>query len=145
MRTGLLNTENEKSKRELYNVLKELKPGSYVYTIKKNRNIRSMSANKYYHAILNIIAISTGHTHEELHEALKLKFNYEVIFFPKGGSQMIGKSTSNMDTKEFAGYINRVKQWALDEFDIRIPESNNIDEAKWMEFENLYNENFNGF
>lgn len=140
----LYEVGNNESHKEVGKTLRELKPGTYTVEIKKNRAIRSLSANKYYHLILNIIGIETGHTHEELHEAMKLKFNSEVIFFPKGGSQMIGKSTSTLDTKEFAGYVSRVKRWALDEFNIIIPESRDVDQMRWMEIQNVYDENQQG-
>lgn len=145
MKILLYKAKDAESHKKLGKALQDLPDGEYVVEVKKNRNIRSMSANKYYHAILNIIGISTGHTHAELHETLKLKFNCEVVFFPKGGSQTIGKSTNGLDTKEFAAYINRVKQWAIDEFGISIPEAKDVDYVKWMEYENTYNENTNGF
>lgn len=145
MKFFLYNPKDPKNHKELGQFLQEFPDGEYVIQVKKNRPVRSLNANKYYHAILNIIAVSTGHTHEELHEAMKLKFNCSVIFFPKGGSQMVGKSTSDLDTKEFAAYVNQVKKWALDEFSIIIPETKDIDYNRWMEIENAYSENFSGF
>jgi hypothetical protein len=143
-RIYLYKAKDEASHKEIGKKLRELPEGTYVIEIKKNQAVRSLSANKYYHLILNIIAIDTGHTHEELHEALKLKFNCKVIFFPKGGSQVVGNSTADLDTKEFAGYVNRVKQWALDEFSIQIPEPKDVDYKRWMEIETTYENNFNG-
>ncbi len=142
MRTFIITSGDEKTYKDLGKYLRELKPGSnYIVEVKKNRAIRSMSQNKYYHAILNIIGISTGHTHEELHEAMKMKFNCKVIFFPKGGSQVVANSTANLDVMDFTGYINRVKNWALNEFDIKIPEAKDIDYARWLELENTYDQN----
>lgn len=133
------------SHKQLGKALAELPPAEYVVQIKKNRSIRSLQANKYYHVILNIIGISSGHSHDELHEICKLKFNSHMIDLPKGGSHVIGKTTTDLDTIEFAGYVNRVKQWAQDEWGITIPEARDIDYARWMEIENTYNENFSGF
>ena len=130
---------------ELNQYIKSLQPGDYLITIKKNRPIRSMSANKYYHVILNLIGIHTGHTHEQLHDICKKKFNYEVINLPKSGSEIHGMSTANLDTKEFAAYVNRVKQWAMDEFNIIIPEAKDVDYAKWMAIENEYDKVQSGF
>jgi len=132
------------SHKNLGKKLSELKPGDYVLTIKKNRAVRSLSQNKYYHCILKIVGIETGHTHDELHEALKLKFNASVIFFPKGGSQIVGKSTSDLDTKEFTSYINQVKNWAMHEFGIVIPELKDLDYMRWIAIENTYAENQQG-
>jgi len=144
MKILLYKAGDEKSHKDLGRKLQELKEGEYVVTIKKNRAIRSLSQNKYYHAILNIIGIETGHTHEELHEALKMKFNSEMIFFPKSGSQVVAKSTSDLDSGQFTAYINRVKNWALNEFSIVIPEAKDIDYQRWIEIENAYEENQHG-
>jgi hypothetical protein len=139
----LYKAGDAESHKQFGREIQQLKPGEYVVKITRNRPIRSLNANKYYHAILNIIGIETGHTHEELHEALKLKFNAKIIHFPKGGSQVVGESTSNLDSKEFAGYVNQVKNWALNEFGIVIPEARDIDYQRWMEIENAYEENQN--
>lgn len=145
MRTFIIKSGDEKTYKPLGVYLRELKPGgNYIIEVKKNRAIRSMSQNKYYHAILNIIGISTGHTHEELHEAMKMKFNCKMIFFPKGGNQVVPQSTSNLDTAEFTAYINRVKRWCIDEFNIIIPEAKDIDYARWLELENTYDQNQQG-
>lgn len=143
-RIYLYKAKDANSHKELGQKLKELPDGEYVVEIKKNRAIRSLNSNKYYHVILNIIAISTGHTHEELHEAMKIKFNCQVIFFPKGGSQIVGKTTSDLDSGEFSAYVNRVKQWALDEFGIVIPQANDIDYKRWIEIETTYEDSFRG-
>lgn len=152
MKHFIYDNRQEESKREFYNKLKSLEQAEYVVVIKRNCAVRSLSANKYYHAILNIICIKSGQgtgdkifDHDQLHELLKKKFNNEVIFFPKGGSELVGKSTSDLDTKEFAIYINRVKQWAIDEFDIVIPELKDLDYKGWMEIENEYDKTFSGF
>lgn len=144
MKTVILKTDDEDSKRKLYNVLKELKPGSYVVEIKKNRNVRSLSANRYYHAILNIACMELDITHENMHEAMKYKFNSTVVFFPKGGSQCIGNTTSDLDTKEFTAFVNRVKQYLQDDLGIIIPEAKDIDYGRWIEIQNSYDDNFPG-
>lgn len=144
MKIMLYTSKDAASHKKLGEALRELPEGEYVITVKKNRAIRSLSANRYYHCILNIIGIHTGHTHEELHEAMKMKFNCAVIYFPKGGSQIVGKTTSDLDSAEFSSYIARVKQWALDEFNLVIPEAKDIDYKRWMEIENNYDETVAG-
>ncbi len=143
-RIYLYKSKDAKSHKELGQKLQELPEGEYVVEIKKNRAIRSLNANKYYHAILNIAAIETGITHADLHEAMKYKFNSKVIFFPSGGSQCIGNSTANLDSGEFSGFVNRVKQYITDDLGINIPEAKDITYQRWMEIETTYAENFNG-
>lgn len=148
----LYDNRTEEGKRDLYKKLKELPDGEYVIEVKKNKAIRSMTANAYYHVVLNIICTSTGQgtgdknfDHDQLHEILKRKFNSDTFHLPKGGVEVVGKSTSEMDTTEFASYINRVKQWAKEEFGIIVPEREDLDYKKWMEIDNEYNKTYSGF
>lgn len=145
MKTVLYKAGDDKSHMELGKMLRELKPGEYVVTVKQNRQIRSLSANKYYHAIINIIAIHTGHTHDQIHDICKHKFNGDVVHLPKGGMVIVAKTTSDLDTKEFASYINRVVQWAQEEFDIIIPSPADIDTKMWMDIQNNYERVFSGY
>lgn len=141
----LYRAKDETSHRMVGKTLSELPEAEYVIEIKKKRQIRSLSANRYYHFILNIISVHTGHSHEELHEALKLKFNGQIIHFPKGGSQMIGGSTANLETDQFTAYVNRVKQFALDEFSIVLPEAGEVTNQHEMEAENNYESTQSGW
>lgn len=152
MRLFLYSAKNEKSHKELGSLLRELPEGDYVIQIKKNRAVRSLNANKYYHAILNLICIQSGQgtgdknfDHAELHEILKKKFNSRIIYFTKGGAEIVGQSTSDMDSKEFGSYVNQVKKWAQDEFGIIILEPQDIDYLKWMAIANEYSRTFSGY
>lgn len=144
MKVLLYTAGDAASHKELGKQLQDLKPGTYVIEVKRNRPVRSLSANKYYHALLNIAAIETGITHNDLHEAMKYKFNSKVVFFPSGGSQCIGNSTSDLNSAEFAGFVNRVKQYFTDEVGLIIPEQKDIDYKTWIEIQNTFDENFNG-
>lgn len=125
--------------------LQAMKAGEYIVQVKRRKPIRSISANAYYWVILNIISMSTGeYDRDRLHEICKRKFNGELIQLPKGGTELIGRSTADLDSKEFAGYVTRVKQWALDEWGIIIPELKDIDYKRWMEITNAYDDNFSG-
>lgn len=138
MRHFLYKAKDAESHKEMGRKLQELPEGQYVIQVKKNRAIRSLSYNKYYHFVVNVIATHTGLSHDELHEALKYKFNRTTIFFPDGSSEQIGKTTSDLDVAEMAGYVNRVKQFALDNLGIIIPDLKDVDYMKWMEAENNY-------
>lgn len=145
MRLFLYEAKNEKHHKELGAYLRTLEEGLFVVTVKKNRPIRSLKANGYYHIILTLIATETGVNHEQLHEICKLKFNPEIINLPKGGHQTLGKNTATLDTKEFGAYINRVKQWARDEFNLNLPEPGDLDTMRRMEIENNYTRTFSGY
>lgn len=155
MRVFFYTPDNPATHKELGRKLAELPktrknsqdmdvPIHYRIEVYEKKAIRSLKANAYYHVILNIIAIDTGHTHEQLHEICKKKFNGDIIHLPKGGMEQVGKTTTNMDTAEFTGYVNRVKQWAQDEFGITIPEPSRLDERTIAEIQNTYEENNSG-
>lgn len=151
MRLFLYEAKNEKHHKELGAYLRSLEKGNYVVTVKHNRPIRSLSANKYYHFILNEICIHSGQgtgdqnfDHAELHEILKKKFNSRIVKL-KSGSEIVGQSTSDLDSKEFTDYVNKVTMWAKDEFGIIIPEAKDVDYLRWMENENRYTQTFSGY
>lgn len=145
MKTITYTSGNANDHKKVGQLLRELPDGQeYVIQIKRNRPVRSLSQNKYYFLCLNIIGLSTGHTTEELHEICKLKFNSDIIHFPKSGSQILGKTTSDLDSKEMTAYINRVKLWANDEFGIVIPEAQSMTNQRIMEIHNLYDDSVSG-
>lgn len=151
MRTFIYTSGDPQSHKEAGRKLQELpltKDGKgidYAIVIKQNRPVRSLSSNKYYHAVLNIIAIHTGHDHDFLHDEMKRKFNSETVFFPKSGTVIKPKSTADLDTKEFGAFVNRVKLWAMDEFSIVIPEPEDVTYQRWMEIQNEYSRAFSGY
>lgn len=130
-----------KSVKEFGDKFRELENGNWVFEVKKNRPIRSLSQNRFYHVVLKIIGIETGHTHEQLHELMKRMFNSDVIHLPKGGTQIVGKSTATLSDVEFLGYVNRVKDWALSEYSIIIPTREQMDTARELAINTAYSEN----
>lgn len=151
---------HKKLGRELEQLPKD--KGDYIITVKRNRPIRSLSANRYYHAIINIIAIDTGHTHEQLHDYCKQHFApmESIVFELKNMSEQqiadlvarklnppetVIRSTKDMNSTEFATYINKIKMWAAERLGILIPEAKDIDYKKWLEIETEYEKVTSGF
>lgn len=86
---------------------------------------RSKSQNAYYWSVpLALIAESTGHTTEEVHDVLK------AMFLPRKFVQLGAheietvKSTAELDTIEFETYLERIRAWASTELGIIIPNPN---------------------
>lgn len=126
--------------------LSGLKPGEYVIEIKRNRAIRSIQANKYYFGVvLKTIAAETGIEALELHELFKFKFNAKIINFKTGWTEIIPGSTSGLDSTEFSVYLNKIKQYVLNQFAIDIPESDKIDTETWMQIQEQYDRVHNQF
>lgn len=83
---------------------------------------RSKSANAYYWGVcLTLIAESTGHTTEEVHQAVK------ELFLPRrfvrlGHNEIeVAKSTTELMTDEFEKYLTQLRAWAETELNITIP------------------------
>ena len=90
-----------------------------VQTLEKERNLRSLSQNRYYWGVvIEILAEEFGYEREEMHEALKMKFlrKHDDTKLPTVGS------TARMNTAQFSDYIDRVMRWAATDYSIYIPE-----------------------
>ena len=86
---------------------------------------RSLSQNALYWSWLSIIARETGNDKEDLHFYFRQKFNLTTIFIGFDVVE-VGKSTRNLTTQEFTEYLDKVKQFALNELDINLPEPNQV-------------------
>jgi len=74
---------------------------------------RSNPQNKYYFGVVvDMISEETGNEPEETHELLKLKF-----LKPMGKA-----NTTQLDTREFNLYIEKIQRWAAIELGCIIPD-----------------------
>lgn len=93
--------------------------------IKKDR---SNNQNRYYWGVVvNELSEHTGFTPDEVHEILKHKFLWKVLFVKaKSGTDkvLVGKSTAQLTTAEFENFMRDVRQWASIELGVWIPEPN---------------------
>jgi len=95
-------------------------------TIRKVRNTRSLSQNKYYWGVVvEILADHFGYTPEELHEELKRKFNPQPSRIDH--DKTYGGSTAKLSTVEFGKYIDSIITWASSEYGIVIPSPDEIE------------------
>src|SRR6188768_3163269 len=109
-------------KQKLFGILKKLKPVRYVFDIKQWKNRRSINQNNYYHAcIVEPLAAYLGYIKEDMHEALKLKFNPKYLTNRKTGEvTTIGGSTTELTTSEMEEYQEQIRIWSLTELDFLI-------------------------
>jgi hypothetical protein len=136
---------NAEQHKELGKKLQSLDDGEYIIDIKKNRPVRSLDANKFYWAVLQIIAIESGHDKDWLHDFYKNEFNAEEVRFHGGEVKRMARSTSNMDTKEFALYLNRVIEHGRSFFGCVIMEQRDFDYAKLMMIKEQYDRVFENY
>jgi hypothetical protein len=101
----------------------------YVLAVRPEKLTRSIRANAYLWAVCYAaIADHTGYTVEEVHEYCKRRWlpkhlaiagrNGELV-----GEDVIGGSTAELDTHDFAEYVTKIKAWALDDLGVYIPEA----------------------
>lgn len=95
-------------------------------TIERRKRRRTDNQNSYYWGVvIRMIASYCGYRSDEelagIHETLKIKF------LPAVGKLQIAKSSSSLNTAEFAEYIDKVKQWAAEELGVYIPEPNEVE------------------
>jgi len=115
--------KDNQDKMMLIEYLKDLK-SDYQVEVKKQRNTRSVNANKYYwKCIVQPLANELGYLTDEMHETLKVKFNSEFEMITVNemttGIQKV-KSTTQMDTKAFDTYMERIRVWAAIDLGIRL-------------------------
>lgn len=90
--------------------------------VRKYKTQRSENQNKYYWGVvIAILGNEFGYDSEEMHEALKFKF------LKKEGKLITVRSTASLTTTEFEVYLDKVKRWASQEYDIVIPDPNEVE------------------
>jgi len=108
--------------------LQSYKANAKVWVIiKEDADIRSLRQNAYYHGVLvKRLAHFCGYEHDEMHEALKWKFLQK----PEAPIPTV-RSTTTLTTKEFKAYNESIKRWAAQEFDLYLPDPNEVETYVW--------------
>ncbi len=97
--------------------------GECEIIVRKWRKRRSTKQNAYYFGVvIPLLCEYFGYTDDEMHEALKIKFlSKEGVKLPTT------RSTASLSTIEFEYYIAKIKQWALEENNLLIPEPGQVE------------------
>ncbi len=108
--------------------------GEYIIKITKNKNIRSLGANAYYHMVWNIYATHTGHYIDELKKEFYDKIGYyETHIDSRGKETRRYKSSSREDTAVMSSLINQQAQWGREEFpSVIIPRKEDATYLQWI-------------
>lgn len=125
----LLNLTDRDTKRRLYAAIAPLQ-GLHEVTIKPRRMTRSTRANAYHWSCIvdpfRKFLESQGqhYTSLECHEFLKVKCLPKNIVDPRSGEVVgiVGDSSHNKNTAEFAEFVNRCKEYLGDTFGIECPD-----------------------
>jgi hypothetical protein len=90
---------------------------------KTKATVRSDQQNRYYWGVVvDLLAVHTGYTPEEMHEALKIKF----LSVRRDGLPDTVKSTTKLTKDEFCEYIDNIQKWAARDMGCVIPDPDSI-------------------
>lgn len=112
--------------------LQRMRDGEVRITIERAHATRSAQANRYYWGVVvELLAEHTGYTPDEIHDVLKAKFLPKKLAVIDGngeikGEFVIGGSSARLNTIEFGEYVMQIRQWALDDLGVAIPEPGDI-------------------
>lgn len=113
--------QNDGSRRVVQNVIDMLaKDKAWEVEIKPWVPRRSRPQNDLYWAIVGRICEMTGHTKDEVHNILKVKFLPSRTVNLFGVEVQCVPNSHDKNQKEFSDYIERVTAWAADELGIVI-------------------------
>ena len=90
--------------------------------IENRRSKRSLAQNSYWWGVCyKIIAETTGHTPEEIHEIMKIMFLPKKFILIKGIEFEISKSTAKLSVGEAVEYTDKIRNFASQELNANIP------------------------
>lgn len=100
----------------------------YILLVQKAKQKRSLAQNRFYWGVLvKMLSDYTGFTPNEMHQVL----GDNLWSYEKDGKKFI-KSTTEMNTAEFAANIDAARLFAQDNIGVYIPEPNEITNEVWM-------------
>lgn len=114
--------------------LKTLADGNYSITIEKAKKKRSLNQNRYYFGVVLPILLfnfrEMGFNElqnvEQVHDIVKVKFLTETMANENGEFLQRIKSTTELSTSQFMDFIAEIQQWASEQFNITIPDPNQV-------------------
>lgn len=100
--------------------------GEVEVITRKRKRTRSLKQNDYYWGVvIQKISEYTGHSAQEVHELMKNLFLRDMLIVNKDIYRST-KSTTELSTKQFIDYIQKINLWALDRLDVNIPEPEDV-------------------
>lgn len=90
---------------------------------KEEEDLRTIQQNRYYHKLLDIICDHTGDNHMEMHEKLKIELLGKPYVY-KDREVIVVPSTTELTTKTFGDYLEKVFKFASEEFGLVLPSTN---------------------
>ena len=89
--------------------------------VKEWKSNRSRNQNSLMWAWLSILEQETGQPKEDIHDYFKKKFLMRIIKI-KGKPEKVVGSTTNLDTKEFTEYLEKLRETSAVFFNVNLPD-----------------------
>ena len=132
IRTNVLNGNLKRNRNLILNALESFEGQEVILTIQKAKKRRSNPQNSFYHGVVIPIMQQclkdAGYlmTNESVHDMLKLRFLKESILVNENTGEYIEriKSTTELTTTQFAEYILDIQKFAVEYFNVIIPDPN---------------------
>jgi hypothetical protein len=139
MNTFVYKANDPQSHKQLGKELGKLESGEWIISWKINRPIRSISQNKFFHAVCKVYAIYTGHTLEEIKDEFKRDCFFEMKVDKQGVEFKRLKSTAKLDSAQFTHLCNALLQWGLDKHaECYVPRKEDMTYQTLMEIDERY-------
>ena len=95
------------------------------------KKTRTMPQNKYYWGVIvRTIANYLGYSDDEMHQIFKMMFLKEYEQINKDDKTTVlplVKSTTQLPTKEFEDYLEKIRRWSASELGLYVPEPNEVE------------------
>jgi hypothetical protein len=132
IRTNVINGNLKRNRNLILNALEKFEGQEVILTIQKAKKSRSNPQNSFYHGVVIPIMQQAlkdaGYlmTNESVHDMLKLRFLKESILVNEESGEYIEriKSTTELTTTQFAEYILDIQKFAVEYFNVQIPNPN---------------------
>jgi len=113
----IIDASNDLSKKKAIQYFDSLVKNGARFQLKKIKEVRSISQNKYFHVCIALFSAETGYTIEEGKTVLKREYG---LFYEKNGKNFL-KSTSELDTLEMNDFIEWIRTLSSDTLGVYIP------------------------
>lgn len=108
------------NKQSLFNCMVDLDKQKLIVKIEKEKNIRTLSQNRYYFLYLDIISKETGELAQKLHSYFTRVLLPPVFETVLGKEYRRPRSTTELSKAEFSEYLDKIS--ALVEIPLPDPE-----------------------
>jgi len=126
---------NEHSRRVVFEYLEKLNLSKkYSVEITLKRETRTLSQNRLYWLYLACLEYETGNEKESLHDHFRKKWLKKKEGEFQGEKIIMTYSTTELNTKQFADYIDKIVLFAAEE-GIILPDPNDL---SWSQFYETY-------